>query len=448
MVFQNGSQSAFAGLIGVATIAAMLATLSPAAADGPVSLWYQRGGTPEQQRILQRDLVEPFNAAHPTTPLSLDVLPIRNGDKQIRIAVLSGKGPDIVMTPGPSTTLALVQSGHLLPLDDYIKKYSLDKRILGPFLRTGEYEGHNYALPRTFETMVLYYNKTLFDKNGWTPPKTLAEVNALAAAMQAKNITPFSVGNGDWRAANEWHVTVVLNHYAGPDNIYKALKGEIPWTDPVFVQAINVLKDWYQKGWFGKNYFSLTGDQEALLLAKGEAGMAPNGTFSFDNMVAAFKQTGQELGVAPLPSLRAGVAYPTYAIGVGSTMSINKNSANPDAAGAFLDYLYSDAFYDRISKDWPGDWNLPLTSVDEAKLAKNVSLLFAATVTSFSKAVAQGDYGYTTWTFWPPATEDYLIHGIEQVWLGQISTEDYLKTMQEIFAKEMADRKVPPLAAR
>jgi raffinose/stachyose/melibiose transport system substrate-binding protein len=47
-----------------------------------------------------------------------------------------------------------------------------------------------------------------------------------------------------------------------------------------------------------------------------------------------------------------------------------------------------------------------------------------------------------------PAAEDYLIHGIEQVWLGQISTEDYLKEMQEIFAKEMVDRKAPPLAAR
>jgi len=46
-----------------------------------------------------------------------------------------------------------------------------------------------------------------------------------------------------------------------------------------------------------------------------------------------------------------------------------KNSANPDGAAAFLDYLYSDAFYDRISKDWPGDWNLPLTRSTEAKLA-------------------------------------------------------------------------------
>jgi raffinose/stachyose/melibiose transport system substrate-binding protein len=446
MTLWKSSKSKLAAFVAALTAAASLSTM--ALADGPVTLWYQRGGNPEQQRILQRDLVEPFNAAHPTNPLTLDVRGGPSGDKQIRMAVISGKGPDIVMTPGPSTTLALVQSGHLAPLDDYIKKYNLDKRILAPVLKTGEYKGHNYALPRTFETMVLYYNKTLFDKNGWSPPKTLAELNAVAEAMAAKNITPFSVGNADWRAANEWHVTVILNHFAGPENIYKALTGAIPWTDPVFVQAIDMLKSWYDKGWFGKNYFSLTGDQEALLLAKGEAGMAPNGTFSFDNMVAAFKQTGQELGVAPFPSLRDGLPYPIYSIGTGSTMSINKDSANPDGAGAFLDYLYSDAFYDKISKDWPGDWNLPLTSVDEAKLAKNVSPLFAATIASFSKAVAQGNFGYTTWTFWPPATEDYLIHGIEQVWLGQISTTDYLNKMQEVFAKEMADGKVPPLAAR
>jgi raffinose/stachyose/melibiose transport system substrate-binding protein len=426
----------------------VVASHSSALADGPITLWYQRSCTPEQQRILQKDLVIPFNTAHPTSPLTLDVRAGSNGDRQIRMAVISGNGPDIVMTPGPSPALALVQSDRLLPLDGYIRKYNLDKRILAPVLTPGEYKGHYYSLPRTFETMVLFYNKTLFDKNGWMPPKSLAELTTLAEEMQAKNITPFSVGNGDWRAANEWYVTVVLNHYAGPENVYKALTGEIPWTDPVFQQAINLLKNWYQGGWFGKNYFSLTGDQQALLLAKGEAGMAPNGTFSFDNMVAAFKQTGQELGVAALPSLRNGVYFPTYAIGTGSTISINKNSTNSDGAGAFLDYVYSDAFYDLISADWPGDWNLPLKSINEAKLARTVSPLFAATLTSFSHSVAEGHFGYTTWTFWPPATEDYLIHGIEQVWLGKISTNDYLKKMQSIFAAELAEGKVPPIGPR
>jgi raffinose/stachyose/melibiose transport system substrate-binding protein len=218
----SSAESAVRVVVAALTAAATLSTI--ARADGPISLWYQRGGNPDQQRIMQKDLVEPFNAAHPKTPLTLDVLAGGTGDKKIRMAVISGKGPDIVMTPGPSTTLALVQSDHLLPLDDYIKKYNLDKRILTPVLRTGEYHGHNYALPRTFETMVLYYNKTLFDKNGWAPPKTMAELNTIAEALMAKGITPFSVGNGDWRAANEWHVSVILNHYAGPETIYRALK--------------------------------------------------------------------------------------------------------------------------------------------------------------------------------------------------------------------------------
>src|ERR1700678_3788286 len=111
-------------LIGAFGLLATLSATLPALADGPVTLWYQRGANPEQQRILQKDLVEPYNAAHPKDPLTLDVRAGSNGDKQIRMAVVSGKGPDIVMTPGPST-----------------------------MLRTGEYQGHNYALPRTFETM-------------------------------------------------------------------------------------------------------------------------------------------------------------------------------------------------------------------------------------------------------------------------------------------------------
>ena len=136
MFLLKDSGSIFRALVATLTAAAALTTI--ARADGPITLWYQRGGNPEQQRIMQKDLVEPFNAAHPTTPLTLDVLAGGNGDKKIRMAVVSGKGPDIVMTPGPSTTLALVQSDHLLPLDDYIKKYDLDKRILGPVLKTGE----------------------------------------------------------------------------------------------------------------------------------------------------------------------------------------------------------------------------------------------------------------------------------------------------------------------
>src|ERR1700722_14246003 len=70
-----------------------------ASADGPITLWYQRGGDPDKQRIMQKDLVEPFNAAHPKTPLTLDVLAGGTGDKKIRMARISDKVPDIITTP-------------------------------------------------------------------------------------------------------------------------------------------------------------------------------------------------------------------------------------------------------------------------------------------------------------------------------------------------------------
>ena len=41
-------------------------------------------------------------------------------------------------------------------------------------------------------------------------------------------------------------------------------------------------------------------------------------------------------------------------------------------------------------------------------------------------AFSKGQYGFTTWTFWPGATNSYLIEGIEQVWLNGTTPEAYL----------------------
>ena len=49
---------------------------------------------------------------------------------------------------------------------------------------------------------------------------------------------PVAAGNAEWKAATEWHVTVFLNHGAGPDNVYKALSGELRWSDPVGLPVV------------------------------------------------------------------------------------------------------------------------------------------------------------------------------------------------------------------
>lgn len=427
----------------LAALLAGTAAHTAAQAAGPVSFWYE-AANPDQQKVLQDALVGPFNAAHPDEPLQLS---IRGSvlDKQLRVALLSGSGPDVVYTAGPSYVATMAEAGQLLPLTDYAKAKGWDAKVLPLFLKLGTYNGTLYALPKTYETMHLYYDQVLFKQNGWTPPTNLKELETLADAMKAKGLVPFGAGNADWRGTNEWYVTIVLNNYAGPEMVAKALRGEVPWTAPEFVAAIDLLKSWYQKGYFGQNYFSLTDEQAFATIASGQSGMSPNGTWAFGWVNTYFKDQSHQIGVVPFPTLREGLPSPIYPIGIGSTLSINKHAKNPDGAADVLDAVFEPAFYDRITKGWPGDWNVPLQDTGGVDLAKNTSPTYAATIASIKDAVGKGQFGYTTWTFWPPATEQYLINGIEQVWLGKVSSQDYLAQLDTLFKKEKAEGKVPPL---
>lgn len=431
----------------ISTTIALLAVQAAAQSPAPLTFWYEQAN-PSGQRALQKNLIDPFNASQKACRLTLDVRGA-NLDKQLRVALLSGGGPDIVLTPGPSYIAPLAEAGRLLSLEPYAAKYGWKGKILPAAYDTGVFKNELYALPKTYESMALFYNKTLFDENGWKAPKTLQELDTLAAAMLAKNITPFAAGNADWKGANEWLVTAVLNQYAGPDNLAKALQGKLAWTDPVFVGAIDLLKSWWDKGYFGKNYLSLSLEQGFGQMAARKAGMSLNGTWAF-TWAKSFTDAKQVQATAPIPALRPGVPYPLYALGIGTTLSINKNSKNPDCAAAALNMIYNTSFYQNMNRDWAGDWNVPLRTLDSALLAKNTTPLYASTIAGLASAVNKGNFGYTTWTFLPPKTDAYLISGIEQVWLSGLSSKDYLQKLNDTFQEERKAGNLPviPVASK
>lgn len=428
--------------LGLATLPFM-ARFGFAADPKPVSFWYE-SASPENQDNLKNILVDPFNAAHPEDMLSID---FRGSDldKQLRIAMLSGTGPDVVFTAGPSYVAAMAQAGQLLPLDDYAKKYGWNDNLLPLFLELGKYDGKLYALAKTYETLGLFYNKTLFNTNNWKAPTTIAEFESLADEMKAKGLVPFGAGNADWRPANEHYVSIVLNSISGPENVYKALTGAIPWTDPAFVAAIDKLAQWWDKGYFGDNYFSLTLEQAFAQIATGQAGMAPTGTWNFTNIPTYFPQNNAEPGFVGFPSMSGDPIYP---LGIGSTLSVNAKAGNADGAAAVLDYIFKDDFYSKMNSVWQGEWNLPLKDLSKVKLADNVQPLYIEVMKNLSSAVNAGKYGYTTWTFLPPATDTYLVSGMEEVWLKKQSSADFLKKLNETFKQEKDAGKAPAVPAR
>ena len=120
-------------------------------------------------------------------------------------------------------------------------------------LDLGLVDGQLYSLSDELETlMLLYYNTDVFEANGWTPPDTMDELNALGPKKWPRPVTPSSrmaTRAGD--PSNEWFVGEYMTQIASPQNVYKALTGQIPWTDESMVEAMEVLDAHMQAGWYG-----------------------------------------------------------------------------------------------------------------------------------------------------------------------------------------------------
>jgi raffinose/stachyose/melibiose transport system substrate-binding protein len=434
--------------IPAATLAASLPQAPALAQDGRkvVTFWFGQANS-DGQAALRSDLVEAFNASQDKYRLQLEIKGAAVNNL-LKVALVAGNGPDIVQTAGPAYLTAIANAGQVLALDAFAEKFKWKDRFLPALLNTSVYGDKLYALPRDYESMHLFYNKEVFSQNGWKLPTNRAEFEQVADAALAKGIIPFGAGNADWKGVNEWLMTVFFNNVAGPDNIRKALSGEMPWTAAPFAEAVELSKTWYNKGYFGKNYFSLTIEQSFLQVVSGKAAMAFGGTWTFGTKSYGMSKPDTVMDVVPVPGLSAAVTSPLVHLACGATLSIAKTSQNAEGAAAVFEFMLSQGFYQNMNRDWPGKWALPVKDLPPELLRGIGYPLFEKTIAGLHDAFSKGQYGFTTWTFWPNATNSYVMEGIEQVWLNRISTDDYLNRIQTVFSQEFKEGKVPPLPPR
>jgi raffinose/stachyose/melibiose transport system substrate-binding protein len=199
---------ALALLLAACTPAAVAPAGTPgesAAAPVELSMWLGVGSQgSEQAQCVIDNIIEPYNAENAGVRVEAVLQP--NLWDAMRTAVAGGGGPDVVTTPGPSFVFEMAKAGQLLPLSEYADSLGWSE-IFAPWaLSLGLVEGELYSIPHELESLILYYNKTLFEEKGWTPPATTDELMALAAQVAEEGIIPFSHANAEWRPTNEWFV--------------------------------------------------------------------------------------------------------------------------------------------------------------------------------------------------------------------------------------------------
>ena len=408
-----------------------------------ITIWVEDG---DENQCWDEVVVAPFNAQSDATVIET-VLQAGQWDVT-RTAISGGGGPDVVLTPGPSFVFELAKAGLVLPMDNYVDLLGWDESFVGWALSLGLVDGQLYSLPTELETMILYYNKTLFEEHGWALPNTMDELMDLAAQIESEGIVPFSQGNTEWRPANEWFVSVFLNNIAGPDNVYAALTGELAWTDESFVESIEALDMIQQNGWFSGGldiYYTTTFDDLHAAYGNGTAAMNMEGSWhmsGIDDFFGELAENENEWDWMPIPSK---TGDDIYSLGIGSTFSINAWSENPDNAAEFLTYLFLPETQAAITVNC-GQAPAPVRI--SADMLEGIDARQARLFESIAQASDAGNYGYLTWTFWPPKSDVYIYEEIELLWDGQITAEDYLAGLNDVFAEELEAGDIPPIPLR
>jgi raffinose/stachyose/melibiose transport system substrate-binding protein len=422
-----------------------------ATAKTKVVWWTEGDRPPEQQQALLDQFVNAFNASTPRHRVGACL----SGEFRVMCCARQCKlaeGPDIIQTPGPGFLLEFQKAGLVLPMNDFADDYGWKDEILPWAYESGTLEGQLYGLPLTFESMVLLYNTKVFADLGLTPPTNRAEFDAVAKALQDAGLLAISYGNVGWQPTNEHLLGMWLNAYAGSDAVYEGLTGKRPWTDELFAGAIDMLKeDITTNGYFAgslDDYYSFDWDTFWSTLASDKAGMMTIGTWGFRGAKDYFKDNPEGWDWVMLPALREGVPQ-GFDLAIGSTVSINAATEHPEAAAEVLDYLYNDpARAASIAQIFSfGEFVVPIKFA-ATDIPSDVDPRVARFLTEFAKVTGEGNYGYTTWTFWPAEAETQMWKDIELVWAGELTTEEYLAQHQALWDKARTDNALPPVPER
>lgn len=447
----GGSASSASG----AAPAASEATAAAASASGsevvrqyedrtPVTMWFW-GANDTQRAAFQTALVDVYNSSQDEFELVMEQY-VNTVDDDIPVALAAGAGPDIIYTSGPSFSGVYTKEGLLVDLTKYSEQYGWKERLLPAYYDACMVDGVLYTLPNSVSVGGVFYNKELWEENGWTVPTTLEEMEAIMADATSKGLYAGSGGNRGWRPSNDNFSSVMINHFVSPTNLYKCLNNEQDFNNPEMVAGVAKMHDWYQMGALAGNDYTSLDSQEAMQLVVSKQAaliMAPTLYIQFAANIDDPQK--DNLGFFPMPN---GYAPGTdvYDLTMPCSFGINANSKNPDAAAAVLDIMMSAEFSQGMTEKWPGYWGVPLadsSAVDTGNMT-GLSALFMEIVQNAAPAINEGHFGFHPSCFFPPVTQDEW-RNVEEVWNGTMSAEDFLAAVDKAFDEEFAAGQAIPV---
>ena len=154
---------------------------SPSAdATGTLKVWLMDGSQP--QSVVDAVNAQ-FKKAYPNVQVQVELQQWGGIQDKLTTSLGSDSTPDVVEI-GNSLTAKFADAGLLAEMDP--ATFNVEGMLPG-LQPSGELDGKRYGIPYYGGVRIVVYKKSDFAKAGVTEPKTLDELNQVAAKLQAKN---------------------------------------------------------------------------------------------------------------------------------------------------------------------------------------------------------------------------------------------------------------------
>jgi multiple sugar transport system substrate-binding protein len=141
---------------------------SSSSSDGNVNLTYMIWD--KNQKPALQTIVNNFEKQNPHIKVTIDVTPFAAYWTKLQTAATGGSLDDVFWMNGPNFQ-TYASNGVIAPIDDNIKADNVSlSNYPSSLVNLYTYNGKHYALPKDFDTVGLWYNKTLFKAAGISYP--------------------------------------------------------------------------------------------------------------------------------------------------------------------------------------------------------------------------------------------------------------------------------------
>jgi raffinose/stachyose/melibiose transport system substrate-binding protein len=301
--------------------------------------YYTWRGNPAMQ--YPEKMIEAFQEKYPNIKVEVGGIRLPNDQylNNQKVKLLSGDSIDVT-TLRPETIADYVKAGYLEDLTDkpFLNNVTSTEKV--------KVDGKVYSIPSAVNVIGVYYNKNIFNKLNITEPKNWVEFVAALEKIKEAGIVPMMNGGKDgWPMEFDIYPFIHDVLVKNPDIFDKVNKGEVKYTDSVFIEAFKKIEDFYKKGYVGKQSVSIGGDGANTLFTQEKTALLIHGEWAM-NVFAGKDSKGNdiklpfEVGIMPLPYNAPGEET-LIPISVDSSEGVVASSKNKDAALKFVEFMAS-----------------------------------------------------------------------------------------------------------